>query len=410
MSVACPRCKSPNPDQQKHCGECGALLEPKIAAFRDEIEEAVKSQLKEQKVIEIETAQAIVARLSEWAKLFGIVVGVPLAILAVVLAVLGIKTYSDFYKDVEKAKNDTIGHMEENARAKVQEITQEGEQLSAKVKQITQEGEQLSAQIKAIKGNVEKNQAEISGLTQRVSGIEEKVEFKSRVNPDLKKRLEDTLREYQKFFKGLGFKPASDHVFVDVSANPVPGAISYYDPATHTLIIDKTYANDTDMLLREYSHHVLYSGPDVKIPTNVMETWAFIAIESGLANYFACSFKDSPSFGEATAAILKMPSNSWSLKNQRRITELKQNDYSILSDGGQIWGGAFWDLREDLGKDVADKLLYEAWFALSSSDAKSNDPKIFVNKILDADRTLEAAKHQERIRTAFKNRGLSLEG
>jgi uncharacterized protein YoxC len=395
MSVACSRCKSPNPDQQKHCGECGALLEPKIAAFRDEIEEAVKSQLKEQKVIEIETAQAIVARLSEWAKLFGLVVGVPLAILAVVLAVLGIKTYSDFYKDVEKAKNDTIGHMEENARAKVQEITQEGEQLSAR--------------IKAVQDEVDKNQAAIRGLTRRVSGIEEKVEFKSPVNPDLKKRLESTLRQYQEFFKSLGYKPETDHVVVDIRADPVPGAISYYEPSTHTLTIDKTYANDTDMLLREYSHHVLYSGTDIKIPTNVVETWAFIAIESGLANYFACSFKGSPSFGETTAMILKMPANSWSLQNQRRITELKPQAYSILSDGGQIWGGAFWDLRQDLGQEVADKLLYRAWFSLSPSDVKSNDPSVFVRKILDADHTPEAAKHKEQIRMVFANRGLSLQ-
>ena len=62
------------------------------------------------------------------------------------------------------------------------------------------------------------------------------------------------------------------------------------------------------------------------------------------------------------------------------------------------------------GKDLADKLLYRAWFALSSSDVKSNDPTVFAKKVLDGDRTLEAAKHLERIRTVFKNRGLSLEG
>jgi len=100
-----------------------------------------------------------------------------------------------------------------------------------------------------------------------------------------------------------------------------------------------------------------------------------------------------------------MSAKNWSLQNNRKFQELK-SDYSAMS--AQIWGGAFWDLRQKLGREVADQLLYQAWFALESADVMSNDAKRFVKKLLEADQHQEGGKHANEIKETFKDRGLEL--
>src|SRR2546423_1299158 len=119
MSIACPSCTAQNPDDKKYCGDCGAPLHSQSPSFRDQIQVVIKDQLKDQKVLEIETAQAIVARLLDWGKLFSIAVVIPLTILGAALGWFGVKTYSGFYTDVDKAKTDVIAEMHRDAQAKV---------------------------------------------------------------------------------------------------------------------------------------------------------------------------------------------------------------------------------------------------------------------------------------------------
>ena len=79
-----------------------------------------------------------------------------------------------------------------------------------------------------------------------------------------------------------------------------------------------------------------------------------------------------------------------------------------MSDGAQIWGGAFWDLRQKLGRDAADRLLYRTWFALEATDVQSNDPKRFLHKLLETDGQEPGAKHADEIKAVFKERGMEL--
>jgi tetrahydromethanopterin S-methyltransferase subunit G len=391
MAVECANCHSTNPDGQKFCGQCGT---PLVLSLREQIQVFLKEQTKEQKLLEIETAQSVVTRLSDWGKLFGLVVGIPLALLAVVLTILGIKTYGDFTNSVEAAKKEALRQMQAEATAKVQEVAKEGQALSA--------------DIKAIRTEVESNRGDLKNLTKRVQGIEEKVEFKSKVSPDLQEKLQRALTAYQRYFKKLGYRPTTDHVTVDVSKDAIPGAISYYVPETNTLVIAEAYGNDPDIMLREYSHHVLYSKPTIEAVSNPERTWAYMAIESGLANYFVCSSKDNPAFGETTSQRLQLPGKNWSLQNNRRFAELKPGWRYVMSDGAQIWGGAFWDLRQKLGQDVADRLLYRTWFALEATDVGSNDPKRFLNVLLKTDSLDAGTNHSNEIKAVFKERGLEL--
>src|SRR5689334_20854541 len=112
MTIECARCNAPNPLEKKFCGDCGAHLDPTFGAIkeivgstlREQVEGIITERYKDQKVVELETTQAIASRLSEWAKLFGFFVGIPIAVLILILAILGIRTYTDFSNQVDKAQ------------------------------------------------------------------------------------------------------------------------------------------------------------------------------------------------------------------------------------------------------------------------------------------------------------------
>jgi phage shock protein A len=105
----CSRCK---------CGECAAPLEPLSQALREvfssklreQVQSIFKEEYKDQKVLEVETTQAIAARLAGWAKLLGFFIGIPIAAFLVVLGLIGIRTYSDLSAEIKKA------HLEASAK------------------------------------------------------------------------------------------------------------------------------------------------------------------------------------------------------------------------------------------------------------------------------------------------------
>ena len=102
-SVECAACGLSSPPGKNFCADCGARLTPATESVN--LEARVKAMLddrvKDQKIVELETAQAVVTRVIDWAKLFGWLVAVPLGLLAVTLAVWGISSFVDFRRLVE---------------------------------------------------------------------------------------------------------------------------------------------------------------------------------------------------------------------------------------------------------------------------------------------------------------------
>jgi hypothetical protein len=89
------------------------------------------------------------------------------------------------------------------------------------------------------------------------------------------------------------------------------------------------------------------------------------------------------------------------LTKQRPFIDLKSTDNSVINDGTEIWGSAFWELRTILGQNVADKLLLEAWFGLHAEQVRADRGASFVRKLIDQ-------VHEAEISAVFAQRGLSL--
>ena len=357
-------------------------------AVRRAVDDAIKDRLKDSKVVDLETSQAIASRLVDWAKLFGFFVGIPLALLAATLGFLGFRTYSDFSARVVVARDDALKRLNES-RQEAETIAKDFEALRAKLADITS----LASQVQE--------------LSKKVARIEDVVRFKASpsLTPALKEALNQSLKDYYAYLKtaGLSLKLKPPTVVIDDRDLNA----SYMPAPKNEIVIHPELAPYPDAPLREFTHHVLSSLQ----PSWLKGSADPSGLESGLADYLPSSFLERSDFGRDIWPIFQrhfpdVPTPSRDLKNRRSFSEIG-TDESEFRSYGTVWGGAYWELREGLGRQTVDKLLLAAWkeFDLAAS---VGDITVFPREILRQDSLLEAGKHSARIREVFKSRGLGL--
>jgi len=193
--IICNNCKSENQEGKRYCGDCGeSLIIPDSDQFElidKRIEKAFENKFKDQKLIEVETTQAIASRFAKWSKLLGFFIGIPIILFTILLATFGIKTYHDFASLVrnvedkikpklEEAKNiseETVQKAKE-ASKQVNILQKETSIASDKLSEIKVVEQKLIAQANALKKQFEEvsriNQ-ELGDLSIRVSRVEKEV-------------------------------------------------------------------------------------------------------------------------------------------------------------------------------------------------------------------------------------------
>jgi len=253
---------------------------------------------------------------------------------------------------------------------------------------------------------------EFAVLQQKVETLGAKVERLERVTfepsvaltPELQTELQSSLDSFQAYLAKLGYQSQTGHVRVFV--DPKLKDNVYYEGEGNRIVLGEPLAKDTDAVFREYTHHALLSRAELHwgIMTNEQQ-----AVESGLADYFACSFNNDPLFGEQSIHMFRQypgfedKSAIRNLNNDRTFDEAAANPE--IHNVGEIWGGAFWELRERLTQPVADKLLFSTWVAVRSFDAHGDFGVAFVQTLLET-----ASGEQRRdIRAIFRRRGLKLQ-
>jgi hypothetical protein len=153
--VICEQCKAENPDGTNFCSDCGSLLTPQLKLLvRSQVEESIREHLKDQNVVEIETADKIATRLLRWVKLY---YAFPAAVLAIILALLGISDYSDFHKTIHRASVEALS---------------EADSASKKSKEATVRSDEAIRSINAATAQMDQQLASIQQLSNRVSGLE----------------------------------------------------------------------------------------------------------------------------------------------------------------------------------------------------------------------------------------------
>jgi hypothetical protein len=212
----------------------------------------------------------------------------------------------------------------------------------------------------------------------------------------LRAALEESLSRYFKYLDGVGFpsSPASVSVVISSDLNN-----AYYDGTR--IVIDQKMADDQSVALREYSHHILIKKAGA--------AWEghFAAIESGLADYFTCSFLNNPKLGEK-AVKLYDPKAQFirSMDNKRTYLDLPDiKDMQFRYVGAEVWGGLFWLMRDRLGAAAADRLIASVWLGLELPKDDLQLPKVFIAALTKAANDLPDGA-AEKIRAAMVTKKL----
>jgi hypothetical protein len=187
--------------------------------------------------------------------------------------------------------------------------------------------------------------------------------------------LQKLFDEYFRYLDRVGFPAPAEKVTVKLQAGIDN---TYY--MDDTIVMDPRMADDPSVPLREYNHHVLTGGQ--------LGEWRaqYAAIESGLADYFACSFLNNPKLGERAVKVFdKSGAYIRNLANKRKFAEFRSMnpDTEVPYAGAEIWGGAFWAIREKLGREQADAIVAAAWLAGLPRGEAAIAPA-FAKSLLDA--------------------------
>ena len=308
-----------------------------------------------------------------------------------VLGILDIKTYSDFSRPVKTTQQDIAKNLEQ-AQIQAKVIKEEGDRL-------TDEYQKLRTQL----GDVGALAQDVRSLETKVRQIEEQIAFKpsDALTPEIQKELESSFYSFQRYLQTLGFKPKEGKVSVHIDPKLKDNA--YYDSNRNLIVVGAPLAGDKDVIFREYTHHVLISPAKANFGS-LGDT--VMAVESALADYFPCSFNNDPVFGEIAAAEIWKAQYIRNLQNERKFSEVSPN--TPYQNAGEIWGGAFWQIRQLLGQAKADKLLFSAWMSFRPAGPGGDNVQDFVKVVLEMDRSLEDSEHADQIRSIFEKRGLNL--
>src|ERR1700738_541227 len=112
-SPQCPQCHSACTADDRFCRSCGTYLRDDARAIDaylakavpERIDAALAVRFRDQKVVEVETAEKLAERAMGWLKVVGFFVGIPILVCSALLSFLGIKTFSALEVASQKASN-----------------------------------------------------------------------------------------------------------------------------------------------------------------------------------------------------------------------------------------------------------------------------------------------------------------
>ncbi len=112
----CPTCGFTSDAADRFCRNCGAELKADTEAvlavvarlLPERIDALLKERFKEQKLVEVETAELLADRAIKWLKILGFFVGIPVVLIAVFLSFLGIQSWLQAQIDLPDISTPSI--------------------------------------------------------------------------------------------------------------------------------------------------------------------------------------------------------------------------------------------------------------------------------------------------------------
>lgn len=182
--------------------------------------------------------------------------------------------------------------------------------------------------------------------------------FEDTISKDLRKRIRKVVADFQEYLVRTGILEGGIAPLLVYGSTDNPEAVWFDIPGAGwidrgglgPLLMNGSLLLE-DTLLHEYAHHVLLTESHVT-------TEELATVESGLADYLVCSYRNDPRFGVQEAEIPGYATPFRHLDN--RVTFEQRRD-SAIPALGEIWGAVFWELRQHFGAQVIDQLVTQAW-------------------------------------------------
>lgn len=215
------------------------------------------------------------------------------------------------------------------------------------------------------------------------------VEFGSSVTSDLQSKLQSELVKYQKYWTDVGYDldQAQDRPIVRIDEG-ARGNSFFQD---NSIILGPDLAQEPEYTLFEYTAHILKQSNAPAF--NAFETASSAQLPAflyGLRFYFICSYRGEPYVGKNFYVLTGQSRTDGPRSSLYDLATLKAFDSTATAEPhalGEIWGGAFWEIRQARGQGNTDRLLFEVWKQLSPDSANPADSKSFVGAILDIVKT-----------------------
>jgi hypothetical protein len=190
--------------------------------------------------------------------------------------------------------------------------------------------------------------------------------------------LDSGLRDYTQHFDRLGFEKPETEIPISIkdTANMRSGWLSYYDEATNTITVNRSVAGDLDFPRREYTHVILLKD---RQNLDLNDPHLYL-LESDLADYFVASFANQSRIFHVSG----LP-NERNL-DKKLIFDASMNATEAWKQGREVWGSAFWAIRESLKPhpEVADRILAMAWQRVGTVDKRQDAISQFLSALKNA--------------------------
>jgi len=259
----CPQCGTTLDAQDRFCRSCGLEQNVDAAAVGSAIarilpgrvDAALKERLREQKVVEVETAELLAERAMKWLKTLGFFLGIPVLLVVAIFSFVGIKAWSDLQNVASQTLN-----LQRN-------LTEPQQRLSQAIEQIKQLQANLDDAQKTFAGRISEVNRRQNSLEDQLTVIRSRLDFCPGVEPSpvLKEKLQDALSRFIVWLQSIGFDKLDDHIAVCIFSKDSPLPADFNLPsdqpnalyANNTLFIHKDLSDDLSIALREFSLHAL---------------------------------------------------------------------------------------------------------------------------------------------------------
>ena len=188
--------------------------------------------------------------------------------------------------------------------------------------------------------------------------------------------MRNTLARFVVYMKGVGFRQLDDNVTVNLYSKefPLPGELREQSDTVNAFYFDRgiyvhfSMSSDMSVFLREFAHHALLetAGANKEAGNS--------AVESALADYYPASFFGSPLIGEGLGPLFQLSTTYIRrLDNKRSYTDVPDESHAR----GEVWAGALWMCRQELGQATVDTIPAQAWTAISAKPRGTNFESAF---------------------------------